>query len=66
MVGGGNVAESMAAVTNHQLRRRGLSRSATDKIEHRNTLAVHYLNKNPGLHAVLSALARFRKRCRLD
>ena len=24
------------------------------------TLAVHYLNKNPGLDAVLSALARFR------
>ena len=26
----------------------------------RTTLAVHYLNKNPGLDAVLSALARFR------
>ena len=32
----------------------------TDRSEHRNTLAVHYLNKNPGLDAVLSALARFR------
>ena len=55
-----NVAESMASVTKHQLRRHGLSRNAKDPIEHRNTLAVHYLNKNPGLEAVLSALARFR------
>ena len=60
MVGGDNVAESMASVTKHQLRRHGLSRNAKDPIEHRNTLAVHYLNKNPGLEAVLSALARFR------
>ena len=27
---------------------------------HRNVLAVHYLNKNPGLNSVLLALARFR------
>ena len=60
MVGGDNVAESIASVTKGQLRRHGLSRNSTDRIEHRNTLAVHYLNKNPGLDAVLSALARFR------
>ena len=53
-------AESIASVTKGQLRRHGLSRNSTDSIEHRNTLAVHYLNKNPGLDAVLSALARFR------
>ena len=39
-----------------------------DPIEHRNVLAVHYLNKKPGLEGVVKALARFRllamKSCR--
>ena len=30
-------------------------------IEHRNVLAVHYLNKKPGLESVVKALARFRQ-----
>ena len=38
-----------------------LSRNVSDPIEHRNVLAVHYLNKNPGLNPVLLALARFRR-----
>ena len=32
-----------------------------DKIEHRNVLAVHPLNKQPGLESVLKALVRFRQ-----
>ena len=38
-----------------------LSRNVSDPTEHRNVLALHYLNKNPGLNPVLLALARFRK-----
>ena len=45
MVGGDNVAESLAAVPKSQLRRLGLQKVVNDPIEHRNVLAVHYLNK---------------------
>ena len=34
---------------------------ATAPIEHRNILAVHYINKHPVLESVLKALARFRR-----
>ena len=51
----------MASVTKSQLRRHGLQRVVNDPIEHRNVLAVHYLNKHPGLESVLKALARFRQ-----
>ena len=61
MVGGDNVAESLASVTKSQLRRMGLQRVVSDPIEHRNVLAVHYVNKKPGLESVLKALARFRQ-----
>ena len=60
MVGGDNVAESLAAVTKSRLRRHGLQK-VVDPIEHRNVLAVHYLNKKPGLESVVKALARFRQ-----
>ena len=33
-----------------------LSRNVSDPTEHRNVLALHYLNKNPGLNPVLLAL----------
>ena len=40
---------------------RGLQKVVSDPIEHRNVLAVHYLNKKPGLESVVKALARFRQ-----
>ena len=61
MVGGDQVAESLASITKSQLRRHGLSRNVSDPIEHRNVLSVHYIHKNPGLSSIMSALARFRK-----
>ena len=61
IVGGDQVAESLASVTKSQLRRHVLSRNVRDPIEHRHVLAVHCLSKNPGLNSVLLALARFRK-----
>ena len=48
-------------VTKSQLRRHGLQKAVNDPIEHRNVLAVHYLNKKPGLESVVKALARFRQ-----
>ena len=39
----------------------GLQKVVNDPIEHRNILAVHYINKHPGLESVLKALARFRR-----
>ena len=32
-----------------------------DSIEHRNLLAVHHINKKPGLHTVLTALKKIRE-----
>ena len=61
LVGGDNVAESLAAVTKSQLRRHGLQKVVNDPIEHRNVLAVHYVSKKPGLESVLNALARFKE-----
>ena len=61
MVGGDNVAESLAAVTKSQLRRHGLQKVVNNPIEHRNVLAVHYLDKNPCLTNGLKALARFKQ-----
>ena len=58
---GDNAAESVASVSKKQLRRLNLlSAGARDAIEHRNLLAVHRLNKKPGLESVLKALALFR------
>ena len=65
MVGGDQVAESLASITKSQLRRHGLSRNVSDPIEHRNVLSVHYIHKNPGLSSIMSALARFRKYAKL-
>ena len=60
---GDNAAESVASVSKGQLRRMNLMRfSATDKIEHRNVLCAHYLNKEPGLLRVLSALKMHRQK----
>ena len=57
------VAESVACVSKGQLRRMGLlSTSARDKIEHRNVLCAHYLNKGPGLERILRALALHRSK----
>ena len=39
-----------------------LSTTARDKIEHRNLLCAHYLNKEPGLERVLRALAIHRQK----
>ena len=61
MVGGDQVAESLASVSKGQLRRHALLKNSKDPIEHRNVLAVHYIHKNPGLLPVLQALKRFRK-----
>ena len=61
MVGGDQVAESLAGVSKGQLRRHALLKNSKDPIEHRNVLAVHYIHKNPGLLPVLQALKRFRK-----
>ena len=60
MVGGDNVAESIASITKSQLRRFGLSKVSRDGIEHRNVLAVHHINQRPGLATVLDALKRHR------
>ena len=46
MVGGDNVAESLAAVTKSHLRHLGLQKVVNDPIEHRNVLAVQYVKKN--------------------
>ena len=46
----------MLHMTKGQLGRHGLSRNVSDPIEHRWVLALHYLNKNPGLNPVLLAL----------
>ena len=32
-----------------------------NSIEHRNLLAVHHINKKPGLHTVLTALKKIRE-----
>ena len=46
-----------------KLRRMNLMRSsATDKIEHRNVLCAHYLNKEPGLRRMLRALKMHREK----
>ena len=60
MVGGDNVAESIASITKSQLRRFGLSKVSRDGIEHRNVLAVHHINQRPGLATVLDALKKHR------
>ena len=60
---GDNAAESVASVSKKQLRRLNLlSADARDAIEHRNLLAVHRLNKKPGLISVMEALALFRRK----
>ena len=60
---GDQVAEGLASVSNGQLRRMGLlSTSARDKIEHRNVLCAHYLNKEPGLDRILRALSLHRSK----
>ena len=57
------MAESLASVSKDQLRRMNLLRtSARDKIEHRNVLYAHYLNKEPGLERVFRALALHRQK----
>ena len=60
MVGGDNVAESIASITKSQLRHFGLSKVSRDGIEHRNVLAVHHINQRPGLATVLDALKKHR------
>eukprot|EP00435_Cladocopium_sp_Y103_P073920 s45_g45.t1 len=61
LAAGDQVAEGIASVSKGQLRRMGLlSRSARDKIEHRNILCAHYLSKEPGLERILRALALHR------
>ena len=47
--------------TTSLLRRHGLQKVVNDPIEYHNVLAVHYLNKKPGLESVVKALARFRQ-----
>lgn len=60
---GDQVAEGLASVSKGQLRRMGLlSTSARDKIEHRNVLCAHYLNKEPGLDRILRALSLHRSK----
>ena len=61
VVGGDNSAEALASVTKKQLRRHGLISVTNDSIEHRNLLAVHHINKKPGLLTVLTALKKFRE-----
>ena len=61
VVGGVNTAEALASVTKRQLRRHGLISVTSDSIEHRNLLAVHHINKKPGLHTVLTALKKIRE-----
>ena len=61
VVGGDNAAEALASVTKRQLRRHGLISVTNDSIEHRNLLAVHHVNKKPGLSTVLAALKQFRE-----
>eukprot|EP00435_Cladocopium_sp_Y103_P056631 s1773_g19.t1 len=61
LAAGDQVAESIASVSKGQLRRMDLlSTSAREKIEHRNVLCAHYLNKEPGLERILRALALHR------
>ena len=63
LAAGDHVAEGLANVSEGQLRRMGLlSTTARDKIEHRNLLCAHYLNKEPGLERVLRALAVHRQK----
>ena len=63
LAAGDNVAEGLANVSKGQLRRMGLlSTTARGKIEHRNLLCAHYLNKEPGLERVLRALAAHRQK----
>ena len=62
VVGGDNAAEALAAVTKKQLRRHGLA-AVQDSIDNRNVLAVHHVNKRPGLQTVLDALKRYRMLC---
>ena len=63
LAAGDNVAECLVNVSKGQLRRMGLlSTIARDKIEHRNLLCAHYLNKEPGLERVLRALAVHRQK----
>jgi hypothetical protein len=63
LAAGDNVAEGLVNVSKGQLRRMGLlSTIARDKIEHRNLLCAHYLNKEPGLERVLRALAAHRQK----
>ena len=63
LAGGDQVAESLASVSKDQLRRMNLlCTSARDKIEHRNVLYAHYLNKEPGLERVFRALALHRQK----
>ena len=60
---GDNAAESVAAISKQQLRRLSLlSASAKDSVEHRNLLAIHQLNKRPGLETVIEALVLFKKK----
>ena len=60
---GDNAAETVASVSKKQLRRLNLlSADARDAIEHRNLLAVHRLNKKPGLESVMEALGLFRQK----
>ena len=61
VVGGDNTAEALPSVTKRQLRRHGLISVTSDSIEHRNLLAVHHINKKPGLHIVLTALKKIRE-----
>ena len=61
VAGGDNTAEALASVTKRQLRRHGLISVTSDSIEHRNLLAVHHINKKPGLHTVLTALKKIRE-----
>ena len=58
VVGGDNTTEPRASVTKKQLRRHRLISVTNDSIEHRNLLAVHHINKKPGLHTVLTALKK--------
>lgn len=63
LAAGDQVAESVAAISKKQLRRMSLlSPSSRDRIEHRNVLYAHYLNKEPGLLRVLRALAVHRQK----
>ncbi|CAE7353877.1 unnamed protein product [Symbiodinium sp. CCMP2456] len=64
LTGGDNVAESLAGVTKHELRRLSKHRGTVDRIEHRNILAAHWIHKNPGLSNVLRALKVHKDKCR--